>query len=184
MIFKALSHRKEFSFLIRFLILYFSGTFVLKAFHKSYSEISRLDPVTTVCTFYTGDFIKLFGFGPSYVLRDPHPDNELSLSHSIYVDDQYAISIFPGCNGLSLVVLYAYFILSIGSPWALKFKALLLGVPMVFYANALRLALLCLLNTHGQRAHFYFYHKYFFTAIIYAVVLLMWLLFLRLNGSK
>jgi|GEM_PF-6899220 len=168
-----------FRFLLRFLLIYLIASLIYNLSIASFPKDSGLDPFTGFVVGQTGGLLSGLGFGVNYSWNDPKPGQLKPSYHSIYIEQEYAISVAGGCNALRLMILYSAFILSFPTSLKRKIIFLLLGIPIIHFANLMRLGGLCLLNTTGHRAHFYFYHKYAFTLLLYALIIALWFLYMR-----
>jgi len=89
-----------------------------------------------------------------------------------------AVSLFEGCNGLAVMILFFAFVFAFKGKWKDLLWFVPLGLGIIHLFNLGRLALLIYL-AHGNSPLFHFMHKYLFTLIIYAVVFGLWVLWVR-----
>lgn len=89
------------------------------------------------------------------------------------------LNVFEGCNGVNVIVVFIAFVVSFGGDWRTMLLFILLGIFIINIINVIRLALLYWVATEYQM-YFYLVHKYLFTAIIYAVVFFLWVVWIRM----
>lgn len=92
--------------------------------------------------------------------------------------------VFEGCNGLNVMIVFVAFLFAFGGSFRRMSVFLPAGILVIHLFNLLRIGLLFNLAV-GKSTHFYYYHKYLFTATLYVVVLALWALWvLRLNEKR
>lgn len=97
---------------------------------------------------------------------------------SVYYNHKKLVGIYDGCNALELFVLYAGFIVCM--PGSLKRKTLYISVGtfIIFAVNILRcVGIAYLIQFYPILADFA--HHFVFVFIVYAVIIVLWLLFTR-----
>ena len=102
----------------------------------------------------------------------PHTDEASVL---VSVDGIDAVRIFQGCNGMSMFILFAAFIIAFTGTWRRTLWFIPAGLVFIHGSNLARLVALSLISLHYPQ-HMYFFHKYGFTIIIYVSVFLLWVL--------
>lgn len=90
------------------------------------------------------------------------------------MDQAPLLLIADNCNGLSLMVLFTAILLLLPGSKPHKAWFMPLGLLLIFLLNALRVMALVLIQLYHPE-WLDFNHKYTFTALIYAVVFLLWL---------
>jgi exosortase family protein XrtF len=107
------------------------------------------------------------------------------LGYETYLLNTYVgISEFPGvmiaynCNGLSLMALFAGFIIAFTGKTIHKTWFILLGIILIHLFNVLRTALLAILVSYKPEWT-EFNHKYTFTAIIYILIFILWIIWVN-----
>lgn len=104
-------------------------------------------------------------------------------SISLLSNEKSIINIFEGCNGVNVAIVFVAFILSFGGEKKKVVWFIFLGLVIINFVNVIRLALLYWVAAR-YHSYFYFIHKYFFTAIIYAVVFLLWVTWIRMQRHE
>lgn len=79
------------------------------------------------------------------------------------------------CDGLSLFILYATFILSFKGKWWVKSIWTIAGILLIHFLNILRVTALALIVLYAPD-QLDFHHSYTFTLIIYVIIFALWML--------
>lgn len=113
------------------------------------------------------------------------PTNDIytAKNASIICNNVRTLRIGEECNGLTLFVLFAGFIMAF--PGTLKSKILFIpiGVTIIFIVNILRIVVLAI-NYKYFRASFSFNHHVTFTYLVYAIIFLMWIYWVNKLSKK
>jgi exosortase family protein XrtF len=83
------------------------------------------------------------------------------------------LSVFEGCNGINVMIVFVAFMVAFGGAIRKLVWFIPLGLVVIHLANLGRLFLLYVTAVQSPR-YFYYFHKYFFTAILYLIVLALW----------
>ena len=172
-------------FLARFLGSYLVLSVLYGLYIRPYdaSVPSILDPYTRAVGQQVLMFAELFGFETSTVENDHlnYGDGQEVTYDSLFLNKRYAISLEEGCNGISVMVLFVSFLIGFGGRWKDLIWFIPLGLLALHMANILRLFFLMYLNTEVGAQAFHFFHKYGFTAVIYAGVFALWIWWTKRN---
>lgn len=163
-------------FLGKFLLLYFLGNIVYGLYITSFGI--RPDAVTQTVSVQSAWLLERVGFSPRL---DDHPTEP---KVSFYENGDLILNVFEGCNGLNVMIVFVAFLFAFGG----RFRNLALFIPagllIIHFFNLLRIGFLFFLAQYSGR-HFYYYHKYFFTATLYLVVFLLWAVWVvRFHATK
>lgn len=160
---------KEFSptiiFLLKFIGVYMVGSLCYGIFVTMYEP--KADPVTIMVTEQSADVLTVLGWPSSTYEYSGKP------TVAIVHDKEAIVSVFEGCNGINVIIVFAAFVFSFGK---LRKEALWFfpsGLIIIHIANITRIILLFFVSIQLP-GYLYFSHKYFFTAFIYAVVVGLW----------
>ncbi len=175
-------------FLIKFFGIYLSLSIAYGVFIKGYDtrQDPELDPITRVVTYNCTKTAGLFGYEGRIVHNDHlnYASESEQTYDSVYLNEAYAISVEEGCNGLNIMILFLAFVIAFGGNASAMLLFIPAGLLFIHVANIGRLLLLALLNVElGGRA-FHFFHKYFFTALIYLAVLFLWYLWVSKYSGR
>lgn len=167
-------------FLVKFFVIYFGLSVLYGFFIKNYdtAQPSQADPVTHFVTYNCSLSANALGYTTT-VVEDDHLNRDYMPEvtyDSIWFNGIYAVSIEEGCNGINIMLLFIAFIIAFGGKLVNMLIFIPSGIIFIHLANIGRLMLLCLLNVEWGGRAFHFFHKYFFTAVIYLAILLLWYL--------
>jgi exosortase family protein XrtF len=164
------------SFLIRFGLIYGIGSLLYSLFIAQYDP--HPDPATILVSKQMASTMTTFG--QDVTLYDVDDDPYVGVMYK----GEYSVSVFEGCNGLAVMILFIAFVVAFRGN---NVKALVwfipLGLVLIHFFNILRLGMLIIINYY-YTSMFHFYHKFLFTGIIYMFVLLLWVLWVRIQQSK
>lgn len=91
---------------------------------------------------------------------------------------EQSVIVGPPCNGLVLYALFGGFVLAFPGPWARKAWFIPTGIALIWLLNVLRVAALAI-NHHYSHQTVDFNHHYTFTAVVYACIFGLWMLWAR-----
>lgn len=160
-------------FLVKFIGIYLVGNFVYGLFVESFSP--EPDPATRWVSEQTGFVLTTCGW-PVDVY-----DHHRKASSLLRYEDREVLSVYEGCNGINTMIIFAAFLVAFGPVNRRMLWFLPLGVLLIHLANLGRISLLFLVSTY-RPDYMYFVHKYFFTAVLYAVIFLLWVVWM--GGAK
>ncbi len=98
-------------------------------------------------------------------------------------EQRTVLRVFEGCNGLNVMIVFVSFVIAFGGKTRQLLIFLLGGCALLHLVNLLRIMLLYQTALY-RPLFFYYFHKYFFTAVLYLVVFGLWLLWMRMNSKK
>lgn len=93
------------------------------------------------------------------------------------------VSLYEGCNGMAIMILFFAFVFAYKGRWKDLLWFIPLGFLIIHIFNLGRLALLIHL-VNGNENVFHFMHKYLFSLIIYSIVFLLWVFWVRLANKR
>jgi exosortase family protein XrtF len=170
---------KEFAptilFLVKFLVIYLIGNFVYGLYATAYEPAP--DPATHWVTDQTASVLTTFGWLTVAESRTDKATTELS--H----DGKRVLAVYEGCNGLNVMVIFAAFLVAFGPIKKELLWFIPVGLLIIHLMNLARITLLFLVSIY-MKHYLYFTHKYFFTAILYVVVFILWVWWVRMFSSK
>jgi exosortase family protein XrtF len=124
--------------------------------------------MTTWVTELSADVLNGIGWEVTAYEHETKPTTFIASKEKAFV------SVYEGCNGINVAVVFLAFILAFG-PYSRKlFWYIPIGLVIIHVSNIMRIVLLAIVSE--QLPHFlYFTHKYLFTAFIYLFVFLLWI---------
>lgn len=125
------------------------------------------DPATTLVTRHTSAVLNVWGEETTISPKLATP------SIAIMKGLRTVISVYEGCNGINVMIVFVAFIAAFGG----KVKSMAWFIPagfvLIYTMNLVRVMALYYVAEHWER-YFYYVHKYAFTAFIYVVVVALW----------
>jgi exosortase family protein XrtF len=121
--------------------------------------------------------ISSFGYNAQIL---PH---QSELSMKLIVNDAYLARIVEGCNAISIIILFASFVLSFFGKLKLTLLYLLAGAVIVYAMNIIRIAILAI-GIYENPEYTDFLHSIIFPLIIYGTVFILWLIWVRIYSRK
>lgn len=170
---------KEFKPTILFLVKFAGLYLVLSLLYGWYvkSNNPKPDAVTISITKQTSALLQVLGWETTIFNYENKPTT------SVVHKDRGIISVYEGCNGINMVIIFLSFLFGFG-PINKKLAWFApLGILLIHLFNLGRLLALFWVVIYLPGA-LYFTHKYLFTAFIYAVVFGLWIVWMRMNFKK
>lgn len=173
---------QKYKSVIRFLVLFLGTYVVLSLLYNAYlhfgkSETYYPDPITHLVAKQTSVLTSAFGYKAEII---PHP-NEASMK--LIINGNYLARIVEGCNALSVMALFAAFIAAFHQRWKPTLLYIFMGAVLIYCANLFRIVLLAIaLYEYPQYEEVL--HGVVFPAIIYGMVFLLWVLWVRKIPAK
>ncbi len=156
-------------FLLRFLLTFGGLSLLYGIWIKSYGDLADA-------------FSWIVGHHLQWILGHDALQLEQIAGHPAIAIDYLgssAVSLFEGCNGVAVFILFFAFIFAFKGRWSDLLWFTPLGILVIHLFNLGRLVLLIML-AEAESPWFHFMHKYLFSLIIYAAVFLMWVFWVRL----
>lgn len=101
----------------------------------------------------------------------------------LLINDHYLARIVEGCNALSVMALFAAFIVAFHQRLKSTLLYIIVGAVLIYCANLFRIVLLAIaLYEYPQYEEFL--HGVLFPAIIYGMVFLLWVVWVRRIPEK
>jgi exosortase family protein XrtF len=152
-------------FLGVFLACYVAMSLAYGFFIESYGD--QVDPWTRNVSQQVAFFLS----GPDnpVVAIDSYRTRSCSLASN----NGEVLSVFEGCNGLNVMILFISFLIAYRGPLRKFLMFSVIGLLIIHVVNLGRVAMLYLVAQYYPN-YMYFTHKYLFTAVIYAIVFGLW----------
>lgn len=161
-------------FLLKFFAVYGGLTFLYQSFLSQYDSI---------LAFEVDAFTKSVAYQVQYVLSFLQYDCQLQLHESqasikLIINGVYVSRVVEGCNALSVIILFAAFVVAFSGKWMRTIGFLLVGSVLIHLMNILRIAVLslALLYYPGQES---LLHGVVFPLIIYGFVFGLWVIWVN-----
>lgn len=165
-------------FLFKFLSIYVLGNIAYGIYINHYYPQS--DPVTQLISGQVSKILTATGHTVY-----PRPNiNQPTISIIEASTNNTIIDIFEGCNGINVVIVFLAFLVAYQGTVKRTIIFAVGGLLVIHLFNLGRIILL-FQQAKDHSPYFYYLHKYFFTAILYAVVVVLWWLWVsKCNGIK
>lgn len=173
--FKINEFRPTILFLSKFILMYLVANVLYGLYVSSFRK--RPDPITSVIAAQTSMCLNVLGHNTSWIENTDKPTTQINQGM------RPILLVYEGCNGINVMVIFLAFIIAFGPFDRTMIWFIPLGLTLLHLANLVRLILLFEVTTKIP-TYFYFVHKYFFTAAIYLVVLLLWVWWVRMAIRK
>lgn len=157
--------KPAFRFLAIFVGLYFGLNILYGLWIYSYG--TQVDAATSAVTRQSSMLLNFAGEETSTALNLSSP--------SIYILNQsgVVINVFEGCNGINVMIVFASFLFAFGGQKKKIVWFLMLGLVLIYVANIGRVIALYYVAEYWA-TYFYYAHKYVLTAFLYALVFMLW----------
>lgn len=116
---------------------------------------------------------------PSYI--DVESEHVMLLMDSAYKNA--GVWVGDNCNGFKLFSIFSIFIIAFPGSWVSKLWYIPLGLVVIHLANVVRIIALFIISDHHPE-WLDFNHLYTFTAFVYGVIFLLWIIWVRGYGDK
>jgi exosortase family protein XrtF len=162
---------------VRFVLLFLGTYLVLSFLYAQYLSISQAssnspDYVTYAVARQTSAVLNVLGYQATIEPKDNLPVLKLN------VEGVYLAQIIEGCNALSVIILFIAFVVAFAAGFKKTIMFLLAGSVLIYGINILRIVILSIaLYEYPQYEEIL--HGVVFPAIIYGIVFLLWVLWVR-----
>ncbi|HLZ17075.1 MAG TPA: exosortase family protein XrtF [Cyclobacteriaceae bacterium] len=155
-------------FVLMFVGLYLMGNLVYGLYISSLGNTP--DEITDLVSGQSAWVLNnLLGYDVNAVLNSAGPTVFLKTGQRV------VLNVYEGCNGINVFIVFAAFIIAFSGSRRSALWFIPLGILILHACNLLRIAFLYWTAVNLQR-YFYYVHKYIFTAFIYAVVFVLWMI--------
>lgn len=157
-------------FLLKFVGLYIVLNTIYAFWISGYHPLP--DPLTKAVTHQTVALIS--------IAEDDVTVGEALRSPNVPVrqNGKTIVSVFEGCNSLNVMFVFVSFIVAYTGTWKKTLWFGLLGLLLIYIFNLVRVGLLFFIAKYYPD-NLYFFHKFLFTGFLYALVFLLWYLWVR-----
>ena len=162
-------------FLVKFVGFYLICNLLYGLVITSYYP--RPDPATRIVTNQTAATLNACGWETT--IRD----HEKKPTTSIIYKDKAILAVYEGCNGINTMIIFIAFMVALGPYVKQMLWFIPVGLIAIHLTNLGRIALLFYVSQY-QPQFMYFTHKYLFTAILYFVVFVLWVWWVKAYATK
>ncbi|MFL0354307.1 exosortase family protein XrtF [Xanthomarina sp. GH4-25] len=174
-----LKYKSVIKFILTFLLVYtvLSVTYKLYLQYGS-SETYYPDYMTNLVAKQSKELLENLGYHAQVI---PHPKEP---SMKLIINKKYVARVIEGCNSVSVIILFASFIMAFTGRFKATVLYLLAGSVLIYVVNLIRVVILSVgLYHYPWRKDIL--HTVIFPAIIYGMVCLLWLFWVnRFSNQK
>jgi exosortase family protein XrtF len=157
-------------FLLKFIGLYIVLNTIYGAWVGYYAPLP--DPITKMVTHHTAALLSVTQSNVSVGEAINSPNVPLRQ------DNDTIVSVFEGCNSLNVMIVFISFIVAFTGTWKKTLVFSLIGIVLIYVFNLFRVGLLFYIAKYWPN-NLYFFHKYLFTGLLYAMVFFLWYLWVK-----
>jgi len=160
-------------------ILFFIGTYVvLSLLYGGYLSLSKggdypPDFVTNLVAKQSSAVLTSLNYNAAIV------PNENAPSMKLLVNDYYLADIIEGCNAISIIILFIAFIVAFYEKAKKTVLFIFAGAVLIYAVNIIRIVFLTI-ALYEYPEYQEFLHSIVFPAIIYGMVFLLWIIWVRM----
>jgi len=162
--------KPAFRFLAIFVGLYL-GLNILYGLWISVYDL-QVDPATTIVTRQSAIILNFLGENTHTKPKESSP------SISILNSSGVVVSVFEGCNGINVMIVFVSFIFAFGGERRKIAWFVPVGLILIYLSNLARVIVLYFVAT-SWKEYFYYVHKYVLTAFLYLLVFVLWWLWIE-----
>jgi exosortase family protein XrtF len=162
-------------FLGKFIGIYLAGNLLYGIYITAYHP--RPDPVTHVVSEQTAVALTVCGWEVTSI------DNKRKPTTQLIYNNKAILAVYEGCNGINTIIIFVAFIIAFGPLTRTTAWFLPMGIAIIHITNLFRIGLLFFVAEFMPQ-FMYFTHKYLFTAILYIVIFLLWIVWVKKNKVR
>ena len=136
----------------------------------------QVDDFTQFVACQVNKMLLFFNYDSALILHNNEASVKLFLNHI------YVARIVEGCNALSVMILFAAFVVAFSGKWIHTLLFIIAGCLLIHFLNVMRIALLCIaLLRYPEQEHLL--HGVVFPLFIYGVVFGLWVIWVNKFSS-
>lgn len=161
-------------FLIKFFLVYLIFTIIYEFYLNQFdnTNLFQVDDFTMLVASQINKTLLFFNYDSSFILHD----NQASVK--LFLNDVYIARVVEGCNAISVMILFAAFVVAFSGKWIHTVLFIIGGCLLIHVLNVLRIALLCI-ALHRYPKQEYLLHDIIFPLFIYGVVFGLWVIWVN-----
>ncbi|WP_188460678.1 exosortase family protein XrtF [Bizionia arctica] len=174
-----IKYKSVLKFILTFLLVYAVLTFSYKLYLQyGSSETYYPDYMTNLVAKQSREILESLGYQAQVVPHATEPTMKL------IINNKYVARVIEGCNSVSVIILFASFIIAFTGKIKTTFLYVLAGSVLIYVVNLIRVVILSIgLYHYPWRKDIL--HTVIFPAIIYGMVCLLWLFWVnRFSNHK
>jgi archaeosortase B (VPXXXP-CTERM-specific) len=103
--------------------------------------------------------------------------DDISVNEKLVVFGGFSVKIIDECTGIYEMLIFGAAVLAFPTEWSKKFTGILMGCPLIYLFNVVRIAMLIVVGRYFPDA-FNFMHLYFWQATMIVMITSVWLLWI------
>lgn len=160
-------------FLARFFVAYLVMAGLYQLYLSQYDVTrNQVDPITVAVGDQSAWVLRFFGSDAQSV---PHPAQPCM---KLLYNGKFVARIIEGCNAISVMVLFAAFVIAFSGKLRTMIWFLLVGFFVIYVLNVLRISLLASALYHWPQYES-FLHGVVFPFVIYSIVFILWIIWVN-----
>ena len=170
-----LRYKSALGFIVKFFLVYIVLTFVYSLYLSNFD--GEPDGVTRIVAEQTATIIKAFGYDSEVLQHTTEPTMKLMVA------DTYVGRIVEGCNSISVLILFITFVIAFTGSFKNTLLFAIIGSTCVYLANLLRIVILGI-GLYRFPEYEDILHHIVFPTIIYGMVFLLWMFWVKKFSKK
>ncbi|MCK0123548.1 exosortase family protein XrtF [Gelidibacter sp. F2691] len=167
-----IKYKSVIKFILTFLLVYGALTFAYKFYLDDANINNNPDDLTQLVAKQTDVLLENLGYDS---VIEKHPDEP---SMKLIINGKYVARVVEGCNSVSVLILFASFVLAFVGKFKTTFLYILAGSVLLYVVNLFRIVILSIgLYHYPWRSEEL--HTVVFPLIIYGMVFLLWMLWVN-----
>ena len=168
---------KKYKLVIKFVLTFLLVYGVLTMAYKFYLDLSDgsiyyPDFMTNLVARQTEALLNTVGYNAEVVPHTTEP------SMKVIINNNFVARVIEGCNAVSIIILFASFVIAFHSTFKRTFIYILAGSILIYSINLLRIVVLSIgLYHYPWRREFL--HTVVFPLIIYGLVFFLWMIWVN-----
>ena len=171
-----LSLFKKYKSVVRFVVLFLSTYIVLSMGYLFYlsltDDLQKPDFITNLVAKQSSLVLAQVGYDAQVIAHESKPQMKL------IVDNTHIANIIEGCNGVSVMVLFVAFIIAFAEKFKKTALYILAGTALIYAVNIIRIGILAI-ALQKYPAYEGMLHGVVFPGVIYGMVFLLWMFWVR-----
>lgn len=164
-------------FLGKFLLSYLLFSVVYENYLDKFDvKKFEIDGITRLVAKQTKDILLYFDYDVGII------PNSMEPSINFFYKNIFIARIIEGCNGISIIILFASFVIAFSGKFKTTVLYIIGGSFLLHILNMLRIAILCFLLYYFPEKE-PILHRVFFPLFIYGAVFMLWIVWIRKFSS-
>ncbi|MBT0607310.1 exosortase family protein XrtF [Aequorivita echinoideorum] len=173
---------RKYKTVVRFVLLFLGTYLVLSLLYGLYLKLSEggeyfPDFITNLVARQTTSILSGLGYQSTLISEGPVPKLLINFN------GRNIAEIIEGCNSVSIIILFISFVISFAEKFKKTFLFIFSGAVLIYIVNVLRIVILVIALYHYPEQE-NLLHSVVFPGIIYGMVFLLWMLWVKMLSPK